>query len=47
MTEICPKCGKNPAAKPHTCPIREEIQDDYETLCTCCPSCESECNYNI
>ena len=27
----------------HTCPYAEEIHGDSETLCTCCPYCESNC----
>ena len=42
MTEMCPKCGKNPAAEPHICPYDSEINDDYEE-CTCCSECESDC----
>lgn len=31
----------------HACPYAEEIADDYETLCTCCPHCEGQCMADI
>lgn len=31
----------------HTCPYSEEINNDYETLCTCCPCQERECSMDI
>jgi hypothetical protein len=43
------KCGgnnndcKGEAQAPHTCPYLSEINDDEETLCTCCKYCEQEC----
>lgn len=27
----------------HTCPYKVEINDDNETLCTCCDHCRSVC----
>ena len=41
-TIMC-ECGKNPATEPHTCPYKEEIEDDHTTLCTCCKECEDQC----
>lgn len=41
--KLCPKCGRNLAAKPHTCPYEEDINDDHETKCNCCPECEQNC----
>lgn len=32
---------------PHTCPYREDVCDDHETLCTCCDSCVSQCVQEI
>jgi hypothetical protein len=31
----------------HNCPFSEEILDDPEDYCTCCPYCAQECSYNI
>jgi len=39
-------CG-NQATEPHPCPYREEINDDSETLCTCCQECAQECANDI
>jgi hypothetical protein len=39
----CPTCKKNDATKPHPCPFEEEINDNPDELCTCCPDCEQEC----
>lgn len=36
-----------PGEPPHTCPYREELGDDYETLCTCCADCQHECAMDI
>ena len=33
--------------EPHTCPYREEIGGDYETLCTCSPEETSNCIQEI
>lgn len=35
--------GKNDACEPHTCPYKSEINDDDESLCTCCDDCAQEC----
>lgn len=32
---------------PHTCPYREDIYDDRETLCRCCPYCRAQCAEDI
>lgn len=44
---LCEQCHKNPASEPHTCPYAEEIANDSETECTCCPDCTRECAYDI
>ena len=31
----------------HTCPFAEEINNDSESMCNCCPYCEYECAMNI
>jgi hypothetical protein len=31
----------------HTCPYSEEINNDYETLCSCCSYCQSQCAWDI
>lgn len=38
---------KNPRAEAHTCPFKREINNDNETLCTCCPDCQQECSDDI
>ena len=40
----CSKCGPQ---EPHTCPYNEEINDDSESLCECCPCAEHECLMDI
>jgi hypothetical protein len=44
---LCPSCGKNPAEEPHTCPYREDVHEDSEYQCTCCPYCTAECVMDI
>lgn len=39
--------GRNAANEAHTCPYAEEINDDHETLCTCCSECQRECADDI
>jgi len=31
----------------HTCPYREEIEDDHLSLCDCCVFCMQECRNAI
>ena len=31
----------------HTCPFKEEINDDYESLCNCCEYCTQNCRWEI
>lgn len=40
------ECGDN-AQPRHSCPYREEIRDDWETLCNCCDSCTRECAMDV
>lgn len=37
----------NPAQAPGPCPYKSEINDDSETLCTCCEDCRHECLMDI
>lgn len=39
--------GEHDACKPHTCPYREEIDNDNETLCNCCDDCKQQCADDI
>lgn len=32
---------------PHSCPYAEEIHNDSSLNCTCCPSCERECAWDV
>ena len=29
--------------QPHTCPYKEDINDDSETICNCCSVCRKNC----
>ncbi len=33
--------------EPHSCPYSEEIDEDYEFECTCCPVCTKNCQDSI
>lgn len=46
MEKLC-KCGKNPASEPHPCPYQIDINDNYESTCTCCAECEQNCADDI
>lgn len=42
------KCGCGADGMPyHTCPFKEEIYGDAETLCNCCEGCEHECAMDV
>lgn len=36
-----------PTERHHTCPFKEDILGDSETLCRCCENCERECRMSI
>lgn len=36
-----------PSDDEHTCPFAEEINGDYESLCTCCDDCTDQCAQDI
>ncbi len=40
--EIICECGKA-GQSDHTCPYKEEMDDDFVSLCNCCKDCEQEC----
>lgn len=27
----------------HTCPFKTEVNEDFDSLCRCCESCEEQC----
>ncbi len=55
-SELC-TCGENTGYnevapvlivyEPHGCPFAEEVHDNYEFQCTCCPLCTYECSMDI
>jgi len=48
MEKLCPKCHKNSAEEPHSCPYQEDINNvEDDKYCTCCPECQSECRMGI
>lgn len=44
---ICERCKTTPGVDPHTCPFREAINGDEETLCNCCADCVSKCSDEV
>ncbi len=40
--ERCPEFNEE-----HCCPYKAEINDDHETLCTCCPCARYQCALDI
>jgi hypothetical protein len=44
---LCEKCNVNEAQEEHICPYKAEINDDTETLCTCCEERKQECADDI
>ena len=48
MVLKCFRCGKeDDSVIESTCPYKEDIGGDYETLCVCCYDCRSECVMEI
>lgn len=45
MTEY--KCTCDEEFEEHTCPYQEDINGDYDSLCTCCPCCQDNCAMDI
>lgn len=43
---VCQSCKDAPAEAPHTCPYKQEIDND-ESLCTCCAVCTQDCAEHI
>ena len=43
----CNNCEVNDGKSLHTCPFSEEINNDTQTLCNCCSTCENECCMDI
>lgn len=44
---LCDRCQEHMQQSPHTCPFAVEIDDDNESLCTCCEECEENCRMDI
>lgn len=40
------KCGA-PGEPEHPCPFSQDVYNDHERLCNCCPNCERRCAYDI
>jgi hypothetical protein len=53
LTQIRSGCGSNRSnctnapSDHHTCPFSEDVNDDHETLCTCCEDCAYECAMDV
>ena len=43
MSENKCKCGEDGSEELHSCLFNEAINDDHETMCNCCPECETGC----
>ncbi len=41
------KCTCAEETEDHTCPYQEEINEDYESMCSCCEECEYQCSMDI
>lgn len=40
-------CTCSSSEEAHTCPYKEEINQDFDTLCTCCAECQYQCCQDI
>lgn len=41
------RCGNELSLPEHPCPFAIEINDDSETLCTCCVECMHACAMDV
>lgn len=46
-TERCQCCKLNPAEPIHSCPYAEDVNNDPDTRCNCCPACQHQCLMDI
>jgi hypothetical protein len=44
--DVIPGCSHG-STSPHPCPYRHDVNNDPETLCTCCADCQHECAMDI
>lgn len=44
---VCDRCKKNPTQEEHICPFMQDVNDDSETLCSCCEECTQNCADDI
>lgn len=40
------KCGQE-GRDMHTCPFKDEIENDKESLCNCCENCTYDCAMEV
>lgn len=45
--ELCESCHNRTGQGLHSCPYKEEINNNSMTLCNCCEDCERECCQDI
>lgn len=46
--EYCNSCGQWVGfGNGHGCPLKEEIEYDYDGGCNCCESCKQDCEWSI
>lgn len=41
--EVCQNCKTAEGLAPHPCPYQSDVNDDSETECNCCESCQHNC----
>jgi len=40
-------CDEQKFPEEHSCPFKEDINNDPDTKCTCCPECTYQCAMDI
>lgn len=40
---VCGRCYAEHNKGTHTCPLEEDLYDDYVFACNCCDKCKNEC----
>lgn len=41
------RCGEMSSEDEHLCPYKEDVNNDSETLCSCCDYCTQQCAMDI
>ena len=47
MCDSLYNCDNENTPEPHSCPYEEDINENYDEVCTCCVECQGDCALEI